>query len=106
MIESLGSDTDKLMELRPVSLHLKSNPDGAVQYGLISEEIDEVYPEPVIRDGSGKMQGVRYEESVESDGHAQQISRLKEMIIDARKASEVVGFQFSPIVNHPLSWTV
>lgn len=61
-IESLGSDTDKLMELRPVSFHLKTDPKGAVQYGLIAEEVDKVYPELVIRDDSGKIQGVRYEE--------------------------------------------
>jgi hypothetical protein len=61
-IESLGSDTDKLMQLRPVSYHLKTDPQGAVQYGLIAEEVDKVYPELVIRDDSGKIQGVRYEE--------------------------------------------
>src|SRR5580658_3016190 len=42
----------------------------------------------------------------ESDDHAQQMSRLKEMIVDARKAAELAGVRFSPIVNHPLSWTV
>jgi len=48
--------------LRPVSFHLKTDPAGAVQYGLIAEEVDKVYPELVIRDDTGKMQGVRYDE--------------------------------------------
>ena len=48
-IASLGSDTEKLMELRPVRFHLKNDPKGAVQYGLIAEEVDKVYPELVIR---------------------------------------------------------
>jgi len=33
-----------------------------VQYGLIAEEVAKVYPELVIRDGSGKIEGVRYDE--------------------------------------------
>ena len=52
----------KLLQLRPVSFHLKTDPGGAVQYGLIAEEVDKVYPELVIRDHSGKIQGVRYEQ--------------------------------------------
>lgn len=57
-----SSDGDKLQRLRPVSFHLKSDPQGALQYGLIAEEVDKVYPELVIRDEAGKIQGVRYEE--------------------------------------------
>jgi len=45
-----------------VSFHLKTDPHGPVQYGLIAEEVDKVYPELVIRDTNGRMQGVRYEE--------------------------------------------
>ena len=41
---------------------IKSDPNGAAQYGLIAEEVDKVYPELVIRDHSGKIQGVRYDE--------------------------------------------
>jgi len=33
-----------------------------VQYGLIAEEVDKVYPELVIRDDKGEVQGVRYDE--------------------------------------------
>jgi AraC-like DNA-binding protein len=33
-----------------------------VQYGLIAEEVDRIYPELVIRDDSGRIQGVRYDE--------------------------------------------
>jgi hypothetical protein len=61
-ITAIGSNTEKLQRLRPVSFHLKSDPDGAVQYGLIAEEVDKVYPELVIRDARGRIQGVRYEE--------------------------------------------
>jgi hypothetical protein len=52
----------KLQRLRPVSFHLKSDPHGDLQYGLIAEEVASVYPELVIRDSAGAIQGVRYEE--------------------------------------------
>jgi hypothetical protein len=42
----------------------------------------------------------------ESDEHAQQMSRLKEMIVDARKAAEAVGAEFIPIVNYPITWDI
>lgn len=61
-IAVLGGATDKLVQLRPVSFHLKSEPNGAIQYGLIAEEVDKVYPELVIRDNDGRIQGVRYDE--------------------------------------------
>jgi hypothetical protein len=61
-IAPMGAGTEKLQELRPVSFHLKTDPQGAVQYGLIAEEVAKVYPELVIRDQAGKIQGVRYEE--------------------------------------------
>jgi hypothetical protein len=61
-IESLGTTTQRLQQLRPVSFHLKTDPGGAVQYGLIAEEVDKIYPELVIRDDKGVIQGVRYDE--------------------------------------------
>ncbi len=54
--------SEKLLRLRPVTFHYKIDPKGTRQYGLIAEEVDKVYPELVIRDGSGKIQGVHYEE--------------------------------------------
>jgi hypothetical protein len=61
-IAPLGPNSAKLGQLRPVSFHLKSDPTGAVQYGLVAEDVDKVYPELVIRDQAGEIQGVRYEE--------------------------------------------
>lgn len=56
------SSTERLQLLHPVTFHLKTDPKGDVQYGLIAEEVARVYPELVIRDDAGKIQGVRYEE--------------------------------------------
>jgi hypothetical protein len=61
-IAPLASNADKLRRLRPVSFHLKNEPAGEVQYGLIAEEVATVYPELVIRDGNGRIEGVRYDE--------------------------------------------
>jgi hypothetical protein len=61
-IAPMGSKTGNLERLRPVTFHLKSDPHGALQYGLIAEEVDKVYPELVIRDDAGQIQGVRYDE--------------------------------------------
>jgi hypothetical protein len=40
----------------------------------------------------------------ESEERAQQMGRLKEMIVDARKDAEAVGVEFAPIINYPISW--
>jgi hypothetical protein len=61
-IAPMGTTTENLKQLRPVSFHLKSDPNGEVQYGLIAEEVAKVYPELVVRDAAGTVQGVRYDE--------------------------------------------
>lgn len=58
----MGSDTAKLAQLRPVSFRLKSDAKGTRQFGLIAEEVAKIYPELVIRDASGRINGVRYDE--------------------------------------------
>ncbi len=42
----------------------------------------------------------------DSEEHAEQMSRLKEMIVDARRDADAVGVTFLPIVNYPISWTI
>ena len=42
----------------------------------------------------------------ESDPHAEQMSRLKEMIVDARRDGEAAGVTFTPIVNYPIDWII
>ena len=42
----------------------------------------------------------------DSDEHAAQMGRLKEMIADARAAAEAVGVQFIPIVNYTIDWSI
>jgi len=61
-IKTIAGETTRLEQLRPVSFRLKTDPNGAVQYGLIAEEVDKVFPELVIHNGDGRIEGVRYEE--------------------------------------------
>ena len=84
-IAPMGGSTEKLQQLRPVTFHLKTDLRGTVQYGLIAEEVAKVYPELVIRDALGKIQGVRYEELApmllnEAQQQRQEISQLKQQL--------------------------
>jgi hypothetical protein len=42
----------------------------------------------------------------ESNVHAEQMGRLKEMIVDARNDAEATGVTFTPIVNYPIVWQI
>jgi trimeric autotransporter adhesin len=82
-IASMGGNSAKLQQLRPVTFKLKSDTQGTRQYGLIAEEVDKIYPELVIRDASGKIQGVRYDELApmllnEMQQQAEEIRNLKQ----------------------------
>jgi len=61
-VANMEPSARRLDQLRPVTFKLKSDPTGTVQYGLIAEEVARVYPELVIRNADGKIDGVRYEE--------------------------------------------
>jgi hypothetical protein len=84
-IAPMGQSSEKLQQLRPVTFQLKTDPKGEVQYGLIAEEVAKVYPELVIRDDIGKIQGVRYEELApmllnEAQQQRQEIGQLKHQL--------------------------
>jgi septal ring factor EnvC (AmiA/AmiB activator) len=54
------------LKLRPVKFRYKkadASGEKPIQYGLIAEEVAEVYPELVVRDATtGRIDGVRYDE--------------------------------------------
>lgn len=54
--------SERLAALRPVTFHYKSDPHGALQYGLIAEQVAQVYPDLVVRDKEGRVLSVRYDE--------------------------------------------
>ena len=42
----------------------------------------------------------------DTDEHAAQMGRLKEMAVVARGEMEAIGVAFKPIVNYPIIWTI
>jgi hypothetical protein len=61
-IESMGDATDGLMQLRPVTFRYLSQGENApLQFGLIAEEVADVYPDMVARNKDGEVEGVNYQ---------------------------------------------
>ena len=62
-IHDMDQASSALMRLRPVTFRYKkayANGERPVQYGLIAEEVDEVYPELVVKNEEGQVQTVQY----------------------------------------------
>ena len=62
-IHDMKSASSRLMHLRPVTFRYKkeyANGDRPLQYGLIAEEVAEVYPELVVKNDEGQVQTVQY----------------------------------------------
>ncbi len=59
-IHDMGEASGRLMKLRPVSFRYKNDPQGTIQYGLVAEEVEQVYPELVTYGPDGKVETVRY----------------------------------------------
>jgi hypothetical protein len=62
-IEEMGESTAPLLDLRPVTFRFKeeiAGQDMPRQFGLIAEEVAEVFPELVGRDAEGRPRSVHY----------------------------------------------
>lgn len=57
----MGDASNRLLKLRPVSFRYKQDPTKSLQYGLIAEQVERVYPELVTHDDHDKVMGVRYD---------------------------------------------
>jgi hypothetical protein len=62
-IESMGTASEAILALKPVSFHYKKNldPNGTTQFGLVAEEVEKVNPSLITRDRDGKPYTVRYD---------------------------------------------
>lgn len=62
-IEPMASSSEALLKLRPVTFRYNADIDaqGIPQFGLIAEQVNEIDPELVLRDETGKIHTVRYE---------------------------------------------
>jgi hypothetical protein len=64
-IRDMGDASNDLMRLRPVTFHYKKGPEGGIRslhYGLIGEEVYEVYPDLVVKGQDGRIESVQYYE--------------------------------------------
>jgi len=63
-IQDMGDTSRDLMRLRPVTFRYKKPfADGSkpIQYGLIAEEVAEVYPDLVAHSADGQIETVKYQ---------------------------------------------
>jgi Chaperone of endosialidase len=62
-IQQMGSASDALFALKPVTFRYKKEIDsaGTSQFGLVAEDVEKVNPDLVVRDKEGKPYSVRYE---------------------------------------------
>jgi hypothetical protein len=62
-IHDIGAESDGLMSLRPVAFKYtpEVDPTGTRRFGLIAEEVAEIYPDLVVNDERGRPRTVRYE---------------------------------------------
>jgi len=62
-IQDMGDASKGLLKLRPVTFHYKKpDPDGTrpLEYGLVAEEVADVYPGLVVRGPDGQVESVQY----------------------------------------------
>ena len=62
-IKPMDKSSEAILALRPVTFRYKQeiDPKGIPQFGLVAEEVEQVNPDLVVRDGEGKVYTVRYE---------------------------------------------
>ena len=53
--------SEAILALKPVTFRYKSDKTNTPQFGLIAEEVAEVYPDLIVRDKEGKPFAVRYD---------------------------------------------
>jgi hypothetical protein len=62
-VHDMAAESDALMKLRPVAFRYKqADEDGTkpLQFGLVAEEVADVYPELVVREKDGTVDSVQY----------------------------------------------
>jgi len=116
-IQNMGDASRGLMDLRPVTFrYKKAAEDGSkpLQYGLIAEEVAEVYPDLVVYNKDGQPDAVQYQnvnamllnevqrQESESIAQKEQIRRLEERLakLEAALASPVTTPAASSLPGH------
>jgi hypothetical protein len=97
-VQPMAEATTRLLQLRPVKFRYKKADalgEKPIQYGLIAEEVAEVYPELVVRDATtGRIDGVRYEELAPmllNEVQQQQRKMTAQATINAEQAEQIAA---------------
>jgi hypothetical protein len=108
-IQPMASASDRLLKLRPVKFrYKKANTSGEkpIQYGLIAEEVDKVYPELVVRNATtGRIDGVRYDELApmllnEAQQQAARIRDLEQQVAEMHAALLNLQAKIERVAQH------
>ena len=60
-IKCMNNASEAILALKPVTFHYKSDTSSTPQFGLVAEEVANVNPDLVVRDGNGEIYTVRYD---------------------------------------------
>jgi hypothetical protein len=85
-IQDMGDKSASILNLRPVTFAYNSDPLEMQQYGLIAEEVAEIFPDIVVNDADGQPYTVQY--------HVLPVLLLNEMI-KQKAIIEQQGIDFS-----------
>ena len=77
----MGTASEAILALKPVTFHYKTDKANTAQFGLIAEEVAEVNPDLVVRDKNGELLTVRYD--------AVNTMLLNEFLKEHRKVEEL-----------------
>jgi hypothetical protein len=56
----MGNESASILNLRPVTFAYNTDASETKQYGLIAEEVEQVFPAIVVRDADGQPKTVQY----------------------------------------------
>lgn len=87
-IQAMGTRSQGLLQLRPVTFRYKDDVQGERHYGLIAEEVVKVYPELVTRGANEKVESVRYQELIPMLLNEQRQQQRK-LVVQAQQLAEL-----------------
>jgi trimeric autotransporter adhesin len=98
-IEDMGSVSDAIYSLRPVTYQYKAefDPAGTPQIGLIAEEVETVNPDLVVHGADNQIETVRYE-AVDAL-LLNEIQKQQKMILERQKELDALKAQFAAIAE-------
>ena len=81
----IGTQSDAVLQLRPVTFAYRDDVHRVKHYGLVAEEVAAVYPEMVTHTATGEVQTVKYLELIpmllnELQRQQQELAELRSLV--------------------------